>query len=58
MPTPATNTYSVQPVDGSPPYDIQAVTYEFDNTTGRHTFKDADGNLVANLLNVNVRKTS
>lgn len=52
-------TYIVTPTTGEKPYEVQAESYDFDQTTGHHLFYDnekADGSgIVANLLNVSVR---
>lgn len=48
-------TYIVQPASGGASYNVTADSYSYDDATGRHTFKDAEGNIVANLLNVSVR---
>lgn len=57
------NVYIITPVTGGSSYNISAARYVFDEASGRHLFYDdaADpegGNLVANLINVSVRKQS
>jgi hypothetical protein len=56
MPTTAKKAYTVTPVNGEAPYEVNATKYEFSDTTGRHLFYDGD-DLVANLLNVSVRQS-
>jgi hypothetical protein len=48
-------TYIITNASGGSSYNISAASYEYDDSTGRHIFRDADGNIVANLLNVSVR---
>lgn len=51
-------TYIITNASGGSSYNISAASYEYDNSTGRHIFKDEEGNIVANLLNVSVRQQS
>ena len=48
--------YECCPVTGGDKFTVEADSYEFDNASRVHSFKDTDGNLVATQVNVNVRK--
>jgi hypothetical protein len=51
-------TYIISNATGGSSYNISAASYDFDEASGRHIFRDTDGNIIANLLNVSVRQQS
>jgi hypothetical protein len=52
---PANKTYICTPADGTAAYEVQATSYEFSESSGRHIFKEGE-EVVANVLNVSVRR--